>query len=270
MDDLDRLAFRLVRRARESYPQFLTHGFALADVEERLLPYVEARREMADGTTAAWETTVLRLLSGERGYISPDPALRDACLRALQNPSPAVSLVRGVAYGTLKLGQKSFPAGRKREGDTQSASPSAPGTGEGALNNGQQAGAGSAVQSHSANTHGATQATAQKGPGKANTAQGSAQGSVQGSVPSGTTNAPQSQTQTHSHPRRGCRYCGGRLPEGRTVHFCPHCGADLTKRQCPACSTELEFGWRFCVTCGRGNNQADQELEQRLKAVASG
>lgn len=255
MDDLDRLAFRLVRRARESYPQFLTHGFALADVEERLLPYVDARREMADGTTAAWETTVLRLLSGERGYISPDPALRDACLRALQNPSPAVSLVRGVAYGTLKLGQKSFPAGRKHGGDAQPASPSAPGTGEGALNNSQQAGADSRSQPRAANTNGA--------------AHGATHGATHGAA-NGAANAPQSQTQTHSHPRRGCRYCGGRLPEGRTIHFCPHCGADLTKRQCPACSTELEFGWRFCVTCGRGNNQADQELELRLRAAASG
>jgi hypothetical protein len=26
---------------------------------------------------------------------------------------------------------------------------------------------------------------------------------------------------------------------------------DLTKRQCPACSTELDANWKFCVTCGR-------------------
>ena len=34
--------------------------------------------------------------------------------------------------------------------------------------------------------------------------------------------------------------------------FCPHCGLNLTVRQCPACSTELDVNWRFCVTCGRG------------------
>lgn len=52
--------------------------------------------------------------------------------------------------------------------------------------------------------------------------------------------------------RTDCRYCGGALPRGRTVSFCPYCGQDLTVRQCPACSAELDLGWRFCVCCGRG------------------
>jgi predicted amidophosphoribosyltransferase len=48
-----------------------------------------------------------------------------------------------------------------------------------------------------------------------------------------------------------CRYCRGTLPEGRDLTYCPHCGQDLTVYHCPACSTELEVGWKFCVTCGR-------------------
>lgn len=54
------------------------------------------------------------------------------------------------------------------------------------------------------------------------------------------------------HAAGECRYCGGALPAGRAVTFCPHCGQNLTVRQCPACSSELEVGWRFCITCGRG------------------
>ena len=53
-----------------------------------------------------------------------------------------------------------------------------------------------------------------------------------------------------------CRYCSGALPEGRQLTFCPHCGQDLTVQQCPACSTELELGWKFCTTCGRGVAQS--------------
>lgn len=49
-----------------------------------------------------------------------------------------------------------------------------------------------------------------------------------------------------------CRYCGGGLPEGRRVTFCPGCGHNLTVQHCPACATELEVGWKFCITCGRG------------------
>lgn len=48
-----------------------------------------------------------------------------------------------------------------------------------------------------------------------------------------------------------CRFCGGTLPEGRSVTYCPHCGQNLAVRNCPACGTELEKNWRFCVTCGR-------------------
>jgi hypothetical protein len=48
-----------------------------------------------------------------------------------------------------------------------------------------------------------------------------------------------------------CRYCGGSLPEGKKVVFCPHCGHDLTIQHCPACHTELDVGWKYCITCGR-------------------
>ena len=51
--------------------------------------------------------------------------------------------------------------------------------------------------------------------------------------------------------RCDCHYCGSALPRGRAASFCPYCGQDLTVRQCPACSTDLDFGWRFCVSCGR-------------------
>lgn len=50
---------------------------------------------------------------------------------------------------------------------------------------------------------------------------------------------------------QGCRYCGGTLPEGRQVTFCPHCGMNLSTKRCEGCGTELEGAWRFCVNCGK-------------------
>ncbi len=52
--------------------------------------------------------------------------------------------------------------------------------------------------------------------------------------------------------RGDCHYCGSVLPRGRAVTFCPYCGQDVTVRQCPACSAELDVGWQFCISCGRG------------------
>jgi hypothetical protein len=52
-----------------------------------------------------------------------------------------------------------------------------------------------------------------------------------------------------STPR--CRYCGGELPMGRALHFCPHCGQNLQVKNCPACGAEVEADWKFCVACGK-------------------
>jgi hypothetical protein len=49
-----------------------------------------------------------------------------------------------------------------------------------------------------------------------------------------------------------CRYCGGELPMGRPLHFCPNCGQNLQVKNCPACGAEVETGWKFCVSCGKG------------------
>lgn len=48
-----------------------------------------------------------------------------------------------------------------------------------------------------------------------------------------------------------CRYCGGELPEGRDVRFCPQCGQNLQVRNCPACGGEIDENWKFCVSCGK-------------------
>jgi hypothetical protein len=188
-DDIDRLAFRLARTVCTQYPQLVTQGFTLADLEERLLPFRDARREMADSSVDGFERSVLRLVSGERGYLQTEAALQAACTRALASASPSMSLVRVWATAALKL------------------TPSATATAMDA-----------------------------------------------GRMP------PPVVTAVHEEERDsrtlstgcGCRYCGHRLPEQRAITFCPHCGLDLTKRQCPACSTELDVHWRFCVTCGRG------------------
>ena len=185
LDDLDRLSFRLSRIIRQNFPQLATQGFTLTDLEERLLPFRETRREMADGGTDSWERAMLRLLSGERGLLVAESGLREACRNALALPSPTLSMVRTWSGSLLTLG--------------------GPGTG------------------------------AEKSPAAAKLA------------------------------GHCCRYCGGRQPHGRQVTFCPHCGLDMTKQQCPACSTELDAGWRYCVTCGRGTEAAlDPPVERRL------
>lgn len=184
LDDLDRLAFRLTRVVRQQHPHLNAQGFTLVDLEERLLPFRETRREMANGGTDSWERILLRLVAGERDIVASEPGLRDAALRALTQASPTLALIRRWSASVLFLGDSEGAGGVRKT-----------------------------TAGHD-----------------------------------------------HTHPTQGCRYCGGHFPVGRRVTYCPHCGLDLTKRQCPACSTELDCGWRFCVTCGRGAD-VDATLE---------
>ncbi len=236
LDDLDRLAFRLSRTVRTQFPHLITQGFTLIDLEERLLPYREVRREMADSGPDAFETTLLRLVSGERGYLRTDPGLQQASLQALAFPSPTLALVREWATTSLRLGDTSG-AGTSRPTPALDVFP-AP-SGQSAAQTGVQTA--DCAHGHAHHTHEPARDRASgRGTGASSVA---GLANVRRATPARGTRA------THAH----CRFCDGQLPDSRKVTFCPHCGMDLTKRQCQACSTELEANWHYCVTCGRGS-----------------
>ncbi len=237
MDDLDRLAFRVARTVRTTYPHLLERGFTLSDLEERLAPYPETRREMAHGGPDGYEQAVLRLIAGERGYLAAEPELQEACRRALQMASPAVSIVRSWAGSTLTLRGSAFSLGNERttDGSTRNAvathhrhSPE-----------------------HRADAHDKRESV------------DNSLGVVE-FVSAGDSRKPSSQDQ-HSKQAEpcACHFCGGTLPSGRSITYCPFCGLDLTVRHCPACSTELERTWRFCVSCGRQADDGADDAQPR-------
>jgi predicted RNA-binding Zn-ribbon protein involved in translation (DUF1610 family) len=76
--------------------------------------------------------------------------------------------------------------------------------------------------------------------------------SLQRGAPSSTPRTSQATAPAVADAASACRYCGGSLPDGRRVLFCPSCGQNLMVQRCPACGTELEIHWRYCITCGRG------------------
>lgn len=63
--------------------------------------------------------------------------------------------------------------------------------------------------------------------------------------------APEFVTQVRfDPPADGCWSCAATLPAGRSVKFCPFCGADQREPSCPACGVAVERGWRHCADCG--------------------
>lgn len=228
MDDLDRLAFRLVRTVRSSYPHLMTQEFTLTDLEERLVPFREARREMSNAGPEAWEVTVLRMLSGERDYVTTNADLQLACRQALALASPTLALVRPWSSTTVRVGQGAVTLGTERA--TRTPTPG----------------------HHAIDMEFSARLLRLTTPPSSLSAKSSTEGSLTNAAP------PEPRRPgTGTLPTCGCRFCGGKLPESRKLTFCPHCGVNLTVRQCPACSTELEVNWRFCVTCGRGSEVPD-------------
>jgi double zinc ribbon protein len=67
-------------------------------------------------------------------------------------------------------------------------------------------------------------------------------------------NPPPPKAQIEPSQRSGgssrCGFCGGALPPGRAVNFCPFCGQNQVLTRCPDCQAEVEIGWRHCVNCG--------------------
>src|SRR5687767_10357471 len=236
MDELDRMFRRLVHNARAGFPDLLTRSFEVSALYQTLIPYRLNRAELGIDSAEEYEITLMRLLSGTRGLLSGDPDMQAALQAELESPNPDLSVFR--AWGTASV---SINAAAVRSLDHQSPAavrhPSPPASTR------QAEMAGRATLE--------VPASALAEAGALGVRAGGSKTAAPVATPPSSQPAPAAPAvATHAHGN-GCRYCGGELPDGRDAHFCPHCGQNLSVKQCPACSTELEVEWQFCITCGR-------------------
>src|SRR5687767_15942118 len=94
MDDLDRIYRRLVHNLRTKYPQLLTTSFSAEEIYQVVVPYRHHRQELGIDTNQDYEMALMRLLSGERGYLIVDRDMRESLTRELESPNPDTSLFR--------------------------------------------------------------------------------------------------------------------------------------------------------------------------------
>ena len=238
MDEIDRIFRLLVETIRSQEPELLSRPFEVADLYQSLLPYRLHRRELELETNSDYEMALLRLLSGERGYLVGDDEMQEALRRELTTPNPDPGAFRAYAMSHVSLAADAVR--RLEQGTVRSAAP-----------------APSAVPSRAAQPSGAPMSPRPTSPPAA-AAPVIAPMRSPVSSPSHQSNmaAPTRSTTAEALGGR-CRYCSGALPQGRRLTFCPHCGQNLTVQHCPACNTELEIGWKFCTTCGRGVQPPD-------------
>jgi hypothetical protein len=249
MDDLDRMYRRLVQNLRAGFPDLLARPFEVSELYTTLIPYRHNRRELGFETNQDYELALLRLLSGERGYLIGDPQMQEDLRDEIQSPNPDLSKFRAYSTSMVSLapeGARSVepPVVRRPGSGGTAAIGAAPAAPSAAAAMAERPTIG--VPEHLERPTVSGQRPAAPPPA----APAPAPAPV---VPAPVTPPPQlSATGGRSIVASGtCRYCNGELPEGRNITFCPHCGQNLTVQNCPACGTELDVGWKFCTTCGR-------------------
>jgi hypothetical protein len=243
MDDVERMYRHLVRTIRNTSPQLLTQPFQVADLYATILPYRLHRRDLGLETNQDYEMAMLELLSGARGYLVVDNRMREVLGGSLKSSNPDPQLIREFASSRVSLAPEKV---RELEPDALppavATAPTAP------------AGVPAANPDTAAFRAAATGAAATAAPvaPAPTTPRASA---TSASAPPTTTRRPSRPIMIASAGET-CPHCKGELPAGRQINFCPHCGQDLTVQHCPACGSELEHDWKFCVTCGRATAAA--------------
>jgi hypothetical protein len=213
-DELDRLFGRLVESLVETGPGRLAVPFIAAELYERLVPYRSNRARLNVATHQDYEMTVLRLLAGERGYAQLEPAdVQDALRREVESQNPDTGVFRSFPDAQVMINR--LAAERFLKAERAFAPP---------LTNVAETVAEEAVYEEAEDEPEAAVA------------------------PTGSHFAfDESEASTPQ-----CAYCGGTLPGVRKVNFCPHCGQPPSgELRCPACGSEVDVGWAYCVGCGR-------------------
>jgi hypothetical protein len=230
MDNLDRMFRHLVRTIQTRNPEYLSRPFEVAELYQTILPYRLHRRELGLDTNQDYEMTLLELLSGARGYLVVDDRMRDALRKELGSGTADPSVLREFAAAHVALASDAVRMLDTPEGRDSGATPAS----EPAIASPRQSRARSSAGVPAAVTS----------PPAAAPAQAPARRGTSGQI----------RTVTVAATGDTCRFCGGGLPPGRQITFCPHCGQNITVINCAACGTELELEWSFCTTCGRAVN----------------
>lgn len=291
MDDLDRTFHRLSSVIRAEYPEYLDRPFEVGDLYQTLIPYRHHRRELELETNQDYELALTRLLAGERGYLRVDERMQERLRQELASSHPDTAAFR--AFNTAKVAIAPDAANRlaaSASASGASAHTLSPTPQPAAMPPAAMAQAtlpqattvpAAPVPEYAAPAPRATPSVVptmapvpmpMPGPGPRGADSfafpSPAERPMERGPERGSQDRPAGTPSRSSAPvsaatrapaaivaHGDCHYCGGELPDGRRITFCPHCGQNLTVQHCPACSTELAVGWKFCTTCGRGTAQ---------------
>lgn len=119
--DVEGLFTLLARSLYAENPAFVAQPLEVAELAARWAPYAAVRRELGVPTNEDYELLVMRLISGEGGFIFADDALQDDLRREAASLNPdltalrtygaaRITLAREAVRRVLSLGEDALPA----------------------------------------------------------------------------------------------------------------------------------------------------------------
>lgn len=235
MTDLERLAAALLSQWRtEGGP--VDGPIAVGSILDRTFPYRVARRVLGIDVSEDYEALVLRLIAEEEGLVTVEPADAAEMARGTMAARlPDLDVLQLLRSATLTF---TADAASRLDGvlplrpqPPVEPSPWAP--------------------SSAPTAAGVETPITPITPIRAVVAPADHTAVASPIPPTPPVPAPEFVTQVRfDPPAADCWSCAATLPAGRTVKFCPFCGADQREPSCPACGVAVERGWRHCPDCG--------------------
>lgn len=211
MDDLERFFRQIVRNLAATDPSRLHRPLPLNDLRDSIVPYRANRRALQLESSEDYELVLMRLCAGEGGFARTEPAeVRAEFEIEVGSSNPDLEIVHRYQNAVVSLEPKPLALVLNHEPGLAFAPPDH----SGRLS--MEKAAATLPELPSVEPLGADADSAGAGGDRISQ----------------------------------CGLCGRVLPTGRVVNFCPHCGGSQGLARCPACRSELEAGWRHCVSCG--------------------
>lgn len=234
MDDLERLFHTLVDVLKNENPEQIRSPFQISELYQSILPYRAHKRQLGFDTNQDYEMAVLRLLSGERNFVTvePEEVMRQLAEEA-QAISPNSAAFREYAAARVTLNARAVRS-LQSVNDTYAPPPDD-----------------SSAEEETAGISAAYPRYTPPDPTRSPVFEPVEDPASTRHDESDSRPPPEAEAAASP-----CPQCGEHLPAAREVVFCPFCGARVGATECPKCGDTIEPGWRFCTKCGTPDRSA--------------
>ncbi len=263
-DVLERFFEVLLQQITATRPEYLTAPFTVAEIYQNLVPYRSHRNVIGVEMNGDYEDALLRMLSGQGGYLVLDSEVARREMQAeLASPNPNTALFHDFAAVDVRLHPSRVPVGADTRNKVQAEASEAD-TNEVVV-------AGTRAEEPEAEVEAVEPSTEPVaadpggaepvGPSRPEPVRSSEDGVVghietASAPPLASVKAVAPDGPDSAHAESGdvvmtvCHWCREDLPVRDSIHFCPFCGSDLRPSPCRECGEAMEARWQFCVSCG--------------------